>query len=156
MTMMPRRVLALLVPAFLAGVNAYAQSAPALPGDLETVATGGFWKTSHKSGQYRVVIMRSGYEEIESQVYLQWLYDRGSETDTTEIVASVPVKALNDSVFHYGHVRFHHRNGGTTIVLDGVNIDTPSRHHFEWLIVARAPGVYSVRGTGLHPDAASE
>lgn len=48
----------------------------ALPGAVEDVRVGGTWEKDGKSGAYRIVVARSGTDQITARLFIQWVaYD---------------------------------------------------------------------------------
>ena len=63
-----------LAASFLAltfAVQARAQ-APAVPAEVAEVRSFGTWETAEQSGHYRLIVTRSGFEHVRSEVYLEW------------------------------------------------------------------------------------
>lgn len=50
-----------------------ALEAPGVPADVATVATVGWWMAGAAEGAYRLVIVEQGFDQIVSQVYLEWI-----------------------------------------------------------------------------------
>ncbi len=89
-----------LVVALLAAGVAFSASRPALadplfdavaaiPGEVEIAEIGGTWASGNDSGQYRIVVTRSGGDGVTARLFIQWLaYQDGgtsSVRDTIEI-----------------------------------------------------------------------
>jgi hypothetical protein len=52
-------------------------AAPGYPVDpsVETVRSGGYWKTKRDRGHYRVIIVYRGFEQIQSHIRIEWVLD---------------------------------------------------------------------------------
>lgn len=70
--------------------------APLIESGIESVVTGGFWQSGDVSGRYRVVVVNSGFEQVHSDVFLEWIQD-GSESSGPCVLCSVPVAQVNES-----------------------------------------------------------
>jgi len=57
----------------LTSASALAQDTRAVPADVETIVTGGQWKSDKLSGTYRVKVRTGGFEHIVSQVQIDWI-----------------------------------------------------------------------------------
>jgi hypothetical protein len=82
-------VVALLPPLGAASVDALLDGLKALPGSVEEVRVGGTWERDGRSGVYRVIVSRSGGDEITARLFIQWVAygDMGDAAvaDTIEI-----------------------------------------------------------------------
>jgi hypothetical protein len=78
--------LALVRPAF---ADPLTDGIAALPGNVEDVRIGGSWDAGSKSGVYRILIARSGGDQVTARLFVQWIaYDDtggGTVQDTVEI-----------------------------------------------------------------------
>lgn len=67
--------------------------APEVPPQVDTVATGGEWRTARESGVLRIVIVHQGFEHVHSRLWLEWL--ASGERGPARRVARVLVKELS-------------------------------------------------------------
>lgn len=67
-----------------------AQTSP-LPADVETVISGGRWKTGDSDGNYRVVIRSVGYEVTISTLTIDWIRSSEEEDPAPKFLASVSI-----------------------------------------------------------------
>jgi hypothetical protein len=63
---------------FVSATSVSAQQDPArrveaLDPTITQVVTGGFWQVDSSRGQYRVVVLTEGWEEVRHRVFVQWL-----------------------------------------------------------------------------------
>ncbi|PYI90702.1 MAG: hypothetical protein DME97_16090 [Verrucomicrobia bacterium] len=71
-----------------------AAKAEALPPQIETVASGGYWTRDKQEGSFRLVIQLVGWEELSSRAFLQWIrmdHDRQESI----IERTVPIKEID-------------------------------------------------------------
>ena len=70
-----------------------AAKAEALPPQLETVASGGYWSRDRRDGSFRLVIASVGWEELASRAFLQWIrLDHDKQAEIVE--RTVPIKEI--------------------------------------------------------------
>ncbi|WP_398494022.1 hypothetical protein [Variovorax sp.] len=67
--------------------------APEVPPQVDTVATGGEWRTARDGGVLRIVIVHQGFEHVHSRLWLEWL--ASGERGPARRVARVLVKELS-------------------------------------------------------------
>jgi hypothetical protein len=53
--------------------RASAQEVVALPSEIESVVSGGRWRTASAEGNYRIVVRTGGFEHVVSQVQVDWV-----------------------------------------------------------------------------------
>ena len=71
-----------------------AAKAEALPPQIETVASGGYWTRDKQEGSFRLVIQLVGWEELSSRAFLPWIrmdHDRQASI----IERTVPIKEID-------------------------------------------------------------
>ncbi|MEJ0012600.1 MAG: hypothetical protein WDM94_08230 [Bauldia sp.] len=82
------------LPAF---ADAILDGLKTLPGNVEDVRVGGTWDADGKNGIYRVIVSRSGGDEVTARLFIQWVAydDAGGATvkDTVEIKEMADLKA---------------------------------------------------------------
>lgn len=65
----------------------------ALPAQIETVASGGYWSRNGQDGSFRLVIASVGSDELSSRVFLQWV--RLDPDKREQIVErTIPIKEI--------------------------------------------------------------
>jgi hypothetical protein len=65
-----------------------------MPGGVEDVRIGGTWEKDGKSGAYRVIINRSGGENVVARLFVQWIeYQDGGEA---VVQNTIEIKELAD------------------------------------------------------------
>jgi hypothetical protein len=58
--------------------------------------TGGYWERGDVHGQFRILVYSGGFEHIISHVFVQWLRDPQASDQPPELVASEPIRPIND------------------------------------------------------------
>jgi hypothetical protein len=86
----------LLAVLFLAPGPLLGQEPKAVDPELRYVITGGFWERGNESGQFRVLVYSAGFEHVISHVFVQWLRDPQASDQPPTIVASEPIRPIND------------------------------------------------------------
>jgi hypothetical protein len=91
-----RWLLVLLPGALLAQGEGNAQLAAkteALPPQIETVASGGYWSRGRQDGSFRLVIESVGWDELASRAFLQWIrLDHDKQAQVLE--RTIPIKEI--------------------------------------------------------------
>jgi hypothetical protein len=82
---------------------AYAQ--PKVPLEVVSVVSGGHWQEGARSGTYRVVTTREGWEHLWSRLAVEWLADPGSRDEQQSIVASIEPELPSGQGTHVLEVR---------------------------------------------------
>lgn len=68
---------------------------PKVDSDVRIVATGGLWEHGGRYGTSRVVVREQGWEEVSTNVMLEWLVTNETKK-SREVLASVPLAELNE------------------------------------------------------------
>ncbi|RQO47746.1 hypothetical protein DBV14_20040 [Variovorax sp. KBW07] len=71
-------------------------AAPEVPPQVDTVATGGEWRSARDSGVLRIVIVHQGFEHVHSRLWIEWL--AVGERGAPRRVARVLVKELSNGM----------------------------------------------------------
>ncbi|MDM7991846.1 MAG: hypothetical protein QUS11_00865 [Candidatus Fermentibacter sp.] len=125
----------------LLALDAVSAQVPVIDPCISSVASGGFWESDGVRGHYRVVVENSGFEVVESILYLQWLAD-ATEDSGPRIVLSEPVSGIgSDEPLSIGTPVFEF-DGGTAIVLEATDPHTLAASTFR--IIPGKPGEYTV------------
>ena len=70
-----------------------AARAEALPPQIETVASGGYWSRDGDDGSFRLVIESVGWDELASRAFLQWIrLDHDKQAEVVE--RTIPIKEI--------------------------------------------------------------
>jgi hypothetical protein len=84
--------LTLAAPAF---ADALSDGVAAIPGSVEDVQIAGTWQQEGKSGTYRVIVSRSGGDEVTARLFVQWIaYGEAGESaleNSMEITEFAPL-----------------------------------------------------------------
>ncbi len=68
----------------------------AIPGAVDEVRIGGTWADDDKSGVYRIVIARSGGDEVTARLFIQWVaYDDDGQATVEHSLEIKEFAALN-------------------------------------------------------------
>lgn len=62
---------------------------PAIPVQVTSVVSGGYWQHGSESGTYRAVIVQEGWEHIWSRLYIEWISEPKSRNDEQKVIAQV-------------------------------------------------------------------
>lgn len=119
-----------------------AATVEALPPEIATVRTAGWWTEAHRAGTYRIVITEHGFDKIVSRLYLQWL-EPDAEAGP-RILATVGFEQLNEvPVYHLEIAAIRPLQDGLEVELDGSSLYTGETRRF--LLHAAAPGTATLR-----------
>lgn len=109
----------------------------ALPPEIATVRTVGWWSEADRSGTYRIIITEHGFDKIVSRLYLQWL--EPDEEDGSRIVATAGFDQLNEvPVYHLEVAAIRPLENGLEVELDSSSLYTGEAQVF--LLRAGPPG----------------
>ena len=111
------RVLLAIALGFCCSRSVDAQTIDAVVPSLEFAVTGGTWAQGGVRGQYRVLVFSGGFEHIVSEVYIQWIRDPESSSDTAALVRSVPARQANHFWRVNGPPVVQRRPGGATVTV---------------------------------------
>jgi hypothetical protein len=89
--------------------------AAALPPEIETVASGGFWSRNGCDGSYRLVIEVLGWDILYNRVFLQWIRIDPDKQQTI-VEGTVPIKEIAGRWRISSH-KFEVHKKRTTIVI---------------------------------------
>ena len=67
-----------------------------VPTHVESVVSGGYWKSGGQDGRYRIIVVNNGWEHVHSLVFLQWLEENHEKQETTTRF-SVPIREINEA-----------------------------------------------------------
>ena len=126
--------------ALLCGV-AFAQ-APAVPTNVSSIVTVGWWQDGQKSGTYRVVVVSQGWEHVWSQAYVEWLAeprDRYSLQEVVQVKELVPPIAQGTAVLSVA--ARPRRVGELAITVSATSNAQAKAKATHFLYCARTPGV---------------
>ena len=121
-----------------------AQTAPAVPTNVDAVEAGGYWTTGSQEGQYRLIVESSGYEHIVSRVFLQWLSQPKSSDDSVTILASVELTEIDAGGWRLYAPRFQLHGAQWQATIDGENSHTQPVATSRWRLTLGVPGKYSM------------
>jgi hypothetical protein len=94
-----------------------AQQPAAVDADLVWAVTGGGWRLDEEVGRHRVLVYCGGFEHITCSVFVQWIRDPAGSEQGAAIVASEPVRAINDSfTWSLDQPTFARRRDGVIVV----------------------------------------
>jgi hypothetical protein len=68
-----------------------APPASGVPPEVESVSTGGYWQAEGRSGQYRVVTLRQGFDAVSNRLLVEWVAGPASPEAAPEVMASAEV-----------------------------------------------------------------
>ena len=112
-----------------------------VPPEVDSVVSGGYWESGSDSGQYRVVVVNSGFEHVTSRIIVEWLRGPASTGTAPEVVASVePKLPFGAGVASLGVTLTPAGKGKVRIVASGVVAADPSQK-VRAVLTATQPGV---------------
>lgn len=127
-----------LLTLLLAPVISVAQVA--VPANVESVTSGGYWENDGASGRYRIVVVNSGFDAVTSRLFVQWIRDPKSLGSEPEVVAS------HEAMFPFGEslASFSARlkpegRGRARITVEGV-VSREPRKKVRAVLVVTSPG----------------
>lgn len=104
----------------------YAQSA--VPAEVVSVASAGYWQSDGRSGQHRVVLVYEGWEHVTTRMYVEWVAEPKSRNEEPEVVATIePPLPFGQNTASFQVSLRRVRVGCTEISLSGVISTMPSQ-----------------------------
>lgn len=92
-----------------------ADKAGALPTEIETVVSGGFWSRDGHDGSFRLVILLLGWDTLYNRAFLQWTrIDPDKQENVIE--RTVPIKEIGGQ-WRISSQKFVYRGKQTIIVI---------------------------------------
>ena len=128
-----------------------AQTAPAVPTSVNSVQAGGYWATTGREGQYRLIIESGGYEHIVSRAFLQWLAQPGTSKDSMVVVASIVIPELDTGIWQLDSPRFEIHGSNWQALVDGSNARIQPAAKARWRLTLGPPGKYSITAEPTAP-----
>src|SRR5262245_38153037 len=105
--------------------------------EVETVVTGGQWKSDKLSGTYRVIVLTGGFEHIVSQVQIDWITAADGRDNPPRVLSSKIAETASWSLFRPRIVK----SGGVwRVLLDGIETHSTPTPLGTWMIDLGAPG----------------
>ena len=102
------------------------------------ISMNGLWQDGEKSGRYRLVVTRFGWEHTRSFIYLQWIQIDDKKRETI-IVKSLPIEEFNKKDWRYFDSAVF-QNSVYTIEYQNRGRETPQKA----TLVPGLPGKYSI------------
>ena len=65
-----------------------------VPPDVVSVATGGYWEHAGRSGTFRVVLLRGGFEHVVSSLRAEWVAEPSSSEESPTIVHRIDLFSM--------------------------------------------------------------
>jgi hypothetical protein len=126
---------------------AFAGTAPAqtaVPPQIASVVSGGYWSAQGRAGTYRVVVVNHGFEHVASRVFIEWLADPRSPAEEPAVIDTVePALPFGRDVASLGVTLKSLGVGRVRVVVSGV-ISVDPAQKVRAVITAAAPGVATV------------
>ena len=133
-------VILTLVTAHAQEEASVADKAGALPTEIETVASGGFWSRDGHDGSFRLVIELLGWDTLYNRAFLQWI--RADPDKQEQIVEhTVPIKEIGGR-WRISSQKFVYRGKQTAIVISAKRQIPPAQTTFT--IVPAADFSYTI------------
>jgi hypothetical protein len=117
--------------------QASAQPPLPLPSDVETVVSGGRWRSGGTEGGYRVVVRSGGFEHVVSQVQVDWISDPKDQDTPPSIVAS---EVASTGSWRIGCARIVQRGKRWIAILEGVEPHFTPLQRGTWEVTMDGPG----------------
>jgi hypothetical protein len=118
-----------------------AQSPTAIPVDVETVVTGGFWKSTNSKGRYRVVIRSGGFEHVVSELQVDWITEPEGNDKPAQVVAS---KIAETGSWRLDEPRIAKGTNGWHVTVNGVEPHMTPMPRGTWIVQLGEPGSLKV------------
>lgn len=132
------RPLTLSVALMAFAVSAAAQATAPVPADVETVLTGGFWKSANLKGRFRVVIQSGGFEHVVSQLQVDWIAEPEGNDKPARVVAS---KVAETGSWRLAKPRITKGTAGWRVTVEGVEPHMTPQVRGTWIVQIGEPGV---------------
>ena len=133
--------MAVLVAA-LAPASGSEQQTLAVPAEVETVVTGGQWKSDKQSGTYRVIVSTGGFEHIVSQVQVDWITETVDRDDPPRVVSS---KIAETGAWRLFQPRIVKSGGKWRVLLEGIETHFTRPPRGTWTIDLGEPGILATK-----------
>ena len=121
--------------AILTFAAAYAQEQPpladkaaAMPPEIETVASGGFWSKDGHDGSFRLVIQVLGWDDLYNRAFLQWIRIDPDKQESV-VARTVLIKEIGGR-WRISSQKFRLRGKQTIIVVSAERHAPPARATF--------------------------
>jgi hypothetical protein len=114
-----------------------AQQPVVLPADVETVVTGGRWRSGANEGTYRVVVRSGGFEHVVSQVQVDWVSNPTDQDKPQVVVAS---EIASTGSWRVGRARIVQRGKQWVAILEGVEPHFTPLQRGTWEVSMGSPG----------------
>ena len=121
----------------LVASQAMAQQPVAIPADVETVVTGGKWRTGNSEGTFRIVVRTGGFEHIVSQVQVDWIALSADRDKSEHVVSS---KIAETGSWRILRSRIVHRSGQWHALLEAIETHLNPAPRGTWEIALGPPG----------------
>ena len=83
------RTLAITLALYTSLALAEGPAPPVVPISVQSVMSGGYWKEGNRSGTYRVVIERLGWEHLWSRLFVEWVTEPRGRDDPETVLAVI-------------------------------------------------------------------
>ncbi len=117
--------------------SAVAQEPVAIPAEVETVVSGGAWKSGALNGTLRVIVRTGGFEHIISYAQVDWIVEPQSSNDSGRVVAS---KVAETGSWRLDRPRFVKAKGAWHLELDAVETHFNPPIRGKWVVRDGPPG----------------
>ena len=109
-----------------------------VPANIDNVQTGGYWSGNGDDGQYRVVVVNSGFEHVVSHVYVEWIETpKDSDTEPTVIASVEPNLPFGNGIASLETRLIPIRKNRVSIVVSGTDL---ALSHVKATLIATTPG----------------
>jgi hypothetical protein len=133
------RNLGLILAVLVASAPVAGQSE--VPAVVHSVVSGGYWQSEHASGNYRIVLVNTGFEHVTTRVFVEWVAGPANSATSPSILSSVePKLPFGQNLASLDATLTPLSTGKVRIVLSGVVSAEPSRK-VRAVFVATNPGV---------------
>ena len=117
-----------------------ADKVAALPPEIETVASGGFWSKNGQDGSFRLVIQLLGWDDLYNRAFLQWIRIDPDKQETV-VECTVSIKEIAGR-WRISSQKFVFRGKQAVIVVSAKRHAPPARATFT--IVPSADFSYTI------------
>src|SRR4029077_20220172 len=121
-------VMLLLAAAHAQDEAPLADKAAALPPEIETVASGGFWSRDGHDGSFRLIIQVLGWDDLYNRAFLQWIRIDPDKQETV-VERTVSIKEIAGR-WRISSQKFVYRRKQTVIVISAKRHAPPARAIF--------------------------
>jgi len=128
--------------------TATAQTEAAVPLDVETVISGGYWQVNDSThGSFRVIIETGGFEHIISDARVEWVAEPRESDAPSRLLATAPLAELTGGGVHLVNPVLVREDKRWILTIEAVNTHCDPVRIDRWRVALGAPSTLTVLGS---------